>query len=653
MSTFVDETPAPIIGIDLGTTYSCVGAFDPATQKVVIFNNSIGERTTPSWVAFTEQGRVVGQAAKSQQAVNSTNTVYDVKRIIGRSMEDPVVREEAKRFPYSLEDGGDGRPVIEVTLRGNKVRMSPEEISSVVLLEMKRAAENALGKTCTKAVITVPAHFNDQQRQATKDAGKIAGLDVMRIINEPTAAALAYGLHAGHAASVDKSNVLIFDLGGGTFDVSVLSMEGGVFTVKATGGDTHLGGEDVDNILVDYCLKQIAEKFNLNASKAIKANHRNLQRLRKACEAGKRNLSSVLETEIEVPALVDGADFNLTLTRAQMDKLCLPLYTRCIDTVKSVIKDANTTLDKVSEVVLVGGSTRIQTLQDMLTALFSGRIELCKTINPDEAVAYGAAVQGAILLAGQTGGGEALSGDASSSRISGGLSTDLVLLDVTPLSLGIELEGKVMSVLIPRNTSIPCVRSREYSTCEDYQTEIDVVVYEGERPHTSANNKLGDFMITGVERAKRGEPKVEVTFSLDANGILSVTAYDKVTGATANTQIKADRGRLSDSDIERMIADAERYREEDEKLAKLIALRNSIEEVVYDLKSRCVETNDIMGLSQLDDVLEWIEDSEAFEGATHSELLTKCEEINKKFGVNPNPNARTTNQKTGGKKNKN
>jgi len=318
-----------------------------------------------------------------------------------------------------------------------------------------------------------------------------------------------------------------------------------------------------------------------------------------------------------------------------------------------VIKDANTTLDKVSEVVLVGGSTRIQTLQDMLTALFSGRIELCKTINPDEAVAYGAAVQGAILLAGQTGGGEALSGDASSSRISGGLSTDLVLLDVTPLSLGIELEGKVMSVLIPRNTSIPCVRSREYSTCEDYQTEIDVVVYEGERPHTSANNKLGDFMITGVERAKRGEPKVEVTFSLDANGILSVTAYDKVTGATANTQIKADRGRLSDSDIERMIADAERYREEDEKLAKLIALRNSIEEVVYDLKSRCVETNDIMGLSQLDDVLEWIEDSEAFEGATHSELLTKCEEINKKFGVNPNPNARTTNQKTGGKKNKN
>lgn len=634
MATFVDETPAPIIGIDLGTTYSCVGAFDNATQKVVVFNNSIGERTTPSWVGFTEQGRVVGQAAKSQQSVNAANTIYDVKRIIGRSMEDPVTREEAKRFPYTLEDGGDGRPVISVEWRGTTHRMSPEEISSVVLLEMKRAAETALGKTVTKAVVTVPAHFNDQQRQATKDAGKIAGLEVMRIINEPTAAALAYGLHSGvSSATVDKSNVLIFDLGGGTFDVSVLSMEGGVFTVKATGGDTHLGGEDVDNILVEHCLKQIAEKFNLNASKAIKANHRQSQRLRKACEAAKRNLSAATETDIEVPALVDGADFNMTLTRAAMDKLAMPLYTRCIDTVKSVIKDAGVTLDKVSDVVLVGGSTRILTLQDMLVSLFNGRIELCKTINPDEAVAYGAAVQGAILAAGQSGGGEALGADASSSRLAGGLSTDLVLLDVTPLSLGIELEGKVMSVLIPRNTAIPCVRSREYSTCEDYQTEIDVVVFEGERPHTSANNKLGEFNISGVERNKRGEPKVEVTFALDANGILSVTAYDKVTGATANTQIKADRGRLNDSDIERMIADAERYREEDERLAALIRLRNNIEEAVYDIKSRCVENNDIMGLSSLDDILNWIEDTEKFEGATHNELVSKCDMIANKFGV--------------------
>lgn len=622
MASFQDEEP--VIGIDLGTTFSCVAVFDNETQKVKVLPNTIGELTTPSYVAFTNTGRVVGQPAKSQASMNAANTVYDVKRFIGRSLEDPVTREESRRFPYLIIDGGDGRPVIEVEWKGQKERFSPEEISSMVLLEMKRSAEAALGRPVKKAVITVPAHFNDQQRTATRDAGRIAGLEVMRVINEPTAAALAYGLHSGNAES-DKSNVLIFDLGGGTFDVSILSMEGGVFAVKATGGDTHLGGEDLDNAVVDWVQKQIEDKHGKPAAKAVKSSQRSQQRLRKAVEAAKRQLSTVMETEIELDNLIDGAAFNCTLTRVAFEKICQSHFDRCIETVKSVIRDAGATIATVSDVVLVGGSTRVPKIQSMLVDLFEGRIELSKSINPDEAVAYGAAVQGAILRAGGIGGGADV----------GGISSDLVLLDVTPLSLGIELEGKVMSVLIPRNTAIPCVKSREYTTCEDYQTEIDVVVYEGERPQTSANNKLGEFKISGVQRAKRGEPKVEVTFSMDANGILTVTAMDKVTGASANADIKADRGRLTDSDIERMIADAERYREEDMALARKIHLRNALEESVYSVKSSLTAKNDIVGISELDDVLSWLEyDSEA---ASYEEIQKKCDQLYQRFGVKVEP----------------
>ena len=623
MTEFTDD--APIIGIDLGTTFSCVAAYDGEKQKVSVLPNSVGELTTPSWVAFTESGRVVGQPAKQQAANNSSNTIYDVKRIIGRSLDDPVTREEMKRFPYQIADGGDSRPVIEVNYRGEKTRLSPEEISSMILLEMKRAAEQALGKTCKKAVITVPAHFNDQQRQATKDAGRIAGLDVVRIINEPTAAALAYGLHsAGEdgAANQDKPNVVIFDLGGGTFDVSVLSMEGGVFAVKSTGGDTHLGGEDFDNAMVEWCFKQIEDKHGKNAAKAVRTSQKSRQRLRRACETAKRALSASAEAEVEVEALIDGAAFSETITRAIFEKMCAPLFDRCISTVKQVIKEAGATLETVSDVVLVGGSTRVPALQTMLIDLFDGRIELCKSINPDEAVAYGAAVQGAILKSGGTGGGVDLGA---------GINTDLVLMDVTPLSLGIELEGKVMSVLIPRNTPIPCVKSKEYTTCEDWQTEIDVVVFEGERPHTSANNKLGEFQISGVERARRGEPKVEVTFSLDANGILSVSAFDKVTQAQAKAEIKADRGRLTDEDIDRMVADAEKYKAEDEALAKKLNLRNALEEAVYTVKSSLIEKNDIAGIADLDDILEWVEYES--EGATIGEVQSKCEQLSRRFGI--------------------
>jgi heat shock protein 1/8 len=630
MASFDEE--GPIIGIDLGTTYSCVAVFDNETQKVIVLPNSVGEKTTPSWVAFTNEGRVVGQPAKAQASMNASNTIYDVKRFIGRSLEDPVTREESRRFPFLILDGGDGRPVIEVEWRGAKQRLSPEEVSSMVLAEMKSAAELAIGRPVKKAVITVPAHFNDQQRQATKDAGRIAGLEVMRIINEPTAAALAYGLHSSEGEIADKSNVVIFDLGGGTFDVSVLSMEGGVFAVKATGGDTHLGGEDFDNLLVEWCIKQIEEKHGKNAAKAIKASQRGQQRLRKAVEAAKRQLSTTTETEIDVDALIDGANFTVTLTRAIFDKLCAPLFEKCIDTVKSVLRDAGTAVDQVSDCVLVGGSTRVLALQAKLLELFENRIELCKNINPDEAVAYGAAVQGAILRAGGTGGG---------ADLTLGFSSDLVLLDVTPLSLGIELEGKVMSILIPRNTAIPCVKSREYTTVEDYQTEIDIVVYEGERPQTSANNKLGEFKISGVQRAKRGEPKVEVTFSLDANGILSVTAMDKVTGAQAKADIKADRGRLTDTDIERMIADAEKYREEDMALARKIHLRNALEESIYTIKSSLTEKNDIAGISELDDFISWVEQES--ESATYEALSRKADQLQAKFGVKVDPSSRMKN----------
>jgi L1 cell adhesion molecule like protein len=627
MASFTDDD-APIIGIDLGTTYSCVAVYDSESQGVKVIPNSIGELTTPSWVSFSANGRVVGQPAKTQASMNAANTIYDVKRFIGRSLDDAITKEETKRVPYNIVDGGDGRPQIEVEWRGSKTKLSPEEVSSMVLAEMKSSAEAYLGCKVKKAVITVPAHFNDQQRQATKDAGRIAGLEVARIINEPTAAALAYGLHSGDVASTDKANVLIFDLGGGTFDVSVLSMESGVFTVKATGGDTHLGGEDFDNALVDWALKEIETKINKDAAKVVRSSQKSTQRLRRAIETAKRNLSTSTSSDIELEQLIDGSDFTTTLTRETFEKLCGPLFTRCIDTVKAVIKDAGCTVETVSDVVLVGGSTRVLALQEQLGKLFDGRIDLCKSVNPDEAVAHGAAVQGAIIKGGGTGGGLALDG----------ITTDLVLLDVTPLSLGIELEGRVMSVLIPRNTTIPCVKSREYTTCEDWQTEIDVVVFEGERPQTSANNKLGEFKISGIQRAKRGEPKVEVTFSLDSNGILAVTAMDKVTGAKANAEIRADRGRLTDSDIERMVADAEKYREEDLALARKIHFKNAFEEAVYSIKSSLTERNDIAGIADLDDTLTWLEyDAES---ATVQEMQRKADQLYNRFGIKVDPRGR-------------
>ncbi|KAL9190146.1 hypothetical protein ACHAXT_007357 [Thalassiosira profunda] len=614
----------PIIGIDLGTTFSCVACFDPSTQKVEVIESPSG-RTMPSWVSFTPEGKLVGAAAKSQVASNPTNTVYDVKRIIGRSFTDPVTAEEAKAFPFKvLEGAAHGEPQIVVEWRGEKKELRPEEISAMVLAELKLAAERHLGKPVKGAVITVPAHFNNQQRQATKDAGRIAGLDVKRIINEPTAAALSYGLHSKKDgnASEGKTNVVIFDLGGGTFDVSVLAMDSGVFEVKATGGDTHLGGEDFDNAVIEWCMEAIKAK-DAAVHKKLTESARAQSRLRRAVENAKRVLSSSMSAEIEVDSLIGDFDFNVTLDRSKFEELNATLFKRCIDTVKEVMDDAQCTNDDVTDIVLVGGSTRIPCLQKSLYDMFGGRIELCKSVHPDEAVAHGAAVQGYILATGGKGGGKDLAGAEAM--------TDLLLLDVTPLSLGIELEGKQMSTLIKRNTPIPCKKTRTYTTVDDWQQEIDVVVYEGERAHVDGNNKLGEFVINGVQRARAGEPKVDVTFALDANGILNVTARDQITGAEARAEIKAEKGRLTSDDIDKMIADAEKYREQDEELNDKIEYKTHFEEALFTAQSKAAEANKPNEMKELADLMDWLElDSES---ANLDEWKKRGRVIEDTFGI--------------------
>ena len=582
----------PLIGIDLGTTYSCVGTWE--NSSVVIIPNDLGSRTTPSVVAFSDKERLIGQAAKDNITRNYENTVFDVKRLIGRRFDDKIVQEDIKLWPFKVEkDSNSDRPVIVVSYLGQTKNFYAEEISAMVLMKMKDIASTYLKKDVKDAVITVPAYFNDSQRQATKDAGRIAGLNVLRIINEPTAAAVAYGLN-------NKDNneryVLVFDLGGGTFDVSILILNEEVFEVRATCGDTHLGGEDFDNRLVNYC----AKKFKENTGIDISGNQKAKRRLKLECEKAKRNLSTAIEAHIEIENLANEESLSITVSRSDFENMCQDLFNKCIEPLKKSLSDAKITKDKISEVVLVGGSTRIPKICEIVENFFDGK-SLNKNINADEAVAYGATYEAAVIM------------DLEDEGLE-----KLVLLDVTPLSLGVEIEGERMSVIIPRNKPIPIKKTNNYVTTCDFQEEAQICVYQGEREFITDNVKLGEFTVKNIRKAPAGNVHFDITFEVDYNSILKVTAQEVGSNNKKDLVIKSDKGRLSDEEIERIVEDAKQYKEMDIKRAKAVEAKLELQKLCLNEKKN--------GNMNAERILKWIKEHP---NASIEEITAKRNELYK------------------------